>query len=132
MTKQGHAGSHAEASTLASTSEALKALVQKDSKWFSWRYGSKIHYRQKGDKGPCILLVHGFGVGSFQFIPLMDVLAEGHQVWALDLLGQGLSWPSAEALEGVSCLELLHQLSSGRHVTILGQQQARHAPQSQQ
>ena len=108
MTKEGHAGSHAEASTLTSTSEevawlceALRALVQKDSKWFGWRYGSKIHYRQKGHKGPCILLVHGFGVGSFQFIPLMDILAEGHQVWALDLLGQGLSWPSAEALAGV-------------------------------
>ena len=57
-------------------------------------------YRQKGRSGPRILLVHGFGVGSFQFIPLMDQLAEDHQVWALDLLGQGLSWPSAEALAG--------------------------------
>ena len=94
--------------------EALKVLVQKDSKWFSWRYGSKIHYRQKGDKGPCILLVHGFGVGSFQFIPLMDVLAEGHQVWALDLLGQGLSWPSAEALAGVRC-PLFDACSSEAH-----------------
>lgn len=80
--------------------EALRALVQPDSQWFNWRFGSKIHYIQKGRTGPRVLLVHGFGVGSFQFIPLMDQLAEDHQVWALDLLGQGLSWPSAEALTG--------------------------------
>lgn len=60
--------------------------------------------RQKGRTGPRILLVHGFGVGSFQYIPLINQLAETHQVWALDLLGQGLSWPSAEALAGVSLL----------------------------
>ena len=35
----------------------------------------------------------------------MEQLAEDHQVWALDLLGQGLSWPSAEALAGM--LELV-------------------------
>lgn len=57
--------------------------------------------RQTGRSGPRILLIHGFGVGSFQFIPLMEQLAVDHQVWALDLLGQGLSWPSAEALAGV-------------------------------
>lgn len=47
-----HPGSHAEASTSRSTSDkvawlcqALKALVQPDSQWFDWKYGSKIHYR---------------------------------------------------------------------------------------
>ncbi|CAL5220694.1 g2745 [Coccomyxa viridis] len=98
-------GSHAQASASTSSPEevawlceALKALVQPDSQWYNWKYGSKIHYRQKGRSGPRILLIHGFGVGSFQFIPLMEQLAVDHQVWALDLLGQGLSWPSAEAL----------------------------------
>ena len=151
------AGSHAKASSSTSSPEevawlceALKALVQPDSQWYDWKYGSKIHYRyrsifrrshshhshdmlqrdtvvcatldgrsqdkqnvmnyilcrQKGRSGPRILLVHGFGVGSFQFIPLMEQLAVDHQVWALDLLGQGLSWPSAEALAGVLKLVL--------------------------
>ncbi|EIE19212.1 alpha/beta-hydrolase, partial [Coccomyxa subellipsoidea C-169] len=47
-----------------------------------------------------ILLVHGFGVGAHQFSNLIPLLSDTHQVWALDLLGQGLSWPSREALEG--------------------------------
>ena len=57
--------------------------------------------RQRGGGGPRLLLVHGFGVGSFQYFPLMDRLADEHQVWALDLMGQGLSWPSEQALAGV-------------------------------
>ncbi len=64
----------------------------------------RVLCRQKGRSGPRILLIHGFGVGSFQFIPLMEQLAVDHQVWALDLLGQGLSWPSAEALAGILTL----------------------------
>lgn len=57
-------------------------------------------HRQQGVRGPRLLLVHGFGVGSFQFFPLMERLADEHQVWALDLMGQGLSWPSEQALAG--------------------------------
>ena len=67
--------------------------------------------RQQGTQGPAVLLVHGFGVGAFQWYPLMERLADEHQVWALDLLGQGLSWPSEQALAGdylrrhtVSCM----------------------------
>jgi hypothetical protein len=26
-------------------SAALEAIVQEDSQWFPWRYGSRIHYR---------------------------------------------------------------------------------------
>jgi pimeloyl-ACP methyl ester carboxylesterase len=57
--------------------------------------------------GPPILLVHGFGVGAFQWYLLMERLAEEHQVWALDLLGQGLSWPSEQALAGEHCPPVL-------------------------
>lgn len=44
--------------------------------------------------------MHGFGVGAHQFSNLLPLLSDTHQVWALDLLGQGLSWPSQEALAG--------------------------------
>ncbi|BDA49620.1 probable 2-hydroxy-6-oxononadienedioate/2-hydroxy-6-oxononatrienedioate hydrolase [Coccomyxa sp. Obi] len=91
-------GSNAEAST-SWLCEALAALVQPDSKFFPWRWGSKIHYRQLGNGGKKILLVHGFGVGAHQYSSLLPLLSDTHQVWALDLLGQGLSWPHREALE---------------------------------
>ena len=65
-------------------------------------------------QGPAVLLVHGFGVGAFQWYPLMERLADEHQVWALDLLGQGLSWPSEQALAGDSVLR--HMTSLFYHV----------------
>ena len=39
--------------------------------------------------GRAVLLVHGFGVGAYQFEATMDDLSNGHRVWAIDLLGQG-------------------------------------------
>ena len=73
--------------------ECLQPFVTPDSQWWDWKYNSRIHYRQQGSSGPCILLVHGFGVGSFHFDQLLQKLSSAYQVWAVDLLGQGLSWP---------------------------------------
>ena len=48
----GWAGSHADASSSGSRSAdwlacaALEAMVTDDSRWFPWRFGSRIHYRQ--------------------------------------------------------------------------------------
>lgn len=59
--------------------------------------------------------MHGFGVGAHQFSNLIPLLSDTHQVWALDLLGQGLSWPSREALEGD-----YHKLHSISYKSIAG------------
>lgn len=45
--------------------------------------------------GPPLLLVHGFGVGSFHFERNLEELGREHRVWACDLFGQGASWPAA-------------------------------------
>ncbi|DBB17977.1 TPA: hypothetical protein ACH3X3_002978 [Trebouxia sp. C0006] len=74
--------------------ECLQPFVTPESQWWDWKYNSRIHYRQQGSSGPCILLVHGFGVGSFHFEQLIQKLSSAYQVWAVDLLGQGMSWPA--------------------------------------
>lgn len=68
------------------------------SHWWDWDHPSKprVHYWQMGqsNSGPPVLLLHGFGVGSFHWERCMLQLAErGHRVWALDFIGQGRSWP---------------------------------------
>ena len=78
----------------------LQPFVTEQSKWWDWKYSSRVHYRQKGSSGPCILLVHGFGVGSFHFEQLMQMLSASYQVWAIDLLGQGMSWPTTAPAPG--------------------------------
>lgn len=65
---------------------------------YDWKYGSKIHYLHSGSKGPSILLVHGFGVGSYHFCHNIHALSKNHKVWAVDLLGQNRSWPERDPL----------------------------------
>ncbi|KAG2445634.1 hypothetical protein HXX76_000244 [Chlamydomonas incerta] len=62
--------------------------------YFDWEYNSQICYRQKGESGPPILMLHGFGVGSWHFHRNWEDLQRDHRVWAVDLLGQGRSWPA--------------------------------------
>lgn len=84
----------------ARIADCLKPYVTADSRWWQWKYNSSIHYKHQGSSGPCILLVHGFGVGAFHFDELIQKLSATCQVWAVDLLGQGMSWPESEPSEG--------------------------------
>lgn len=84
----------------ARIADCLKPYITADSRWWQWKYDSKIHYKQQGSSGPCILLVHGFGVGAYHFDELIQKLSATCQVWAVDLLGQGMSWPETEPPEG--------------------------------
>ncbi|KAL3140722.1 hypothetical protein ABBQ32_005278 [Trebouxia sp. C0010 RCD-2024] len=83
----------------ARIADCLKPYITADSRWWQWKYDSKIHYKQQGSSGPCILLVHGFGVGAYHFDELIQKLSATCQVWAVDLLGQGMSWPETEPPE---------------------------------
>ncbi|XP_051147290.1 pheophytinase, chloroplastic-like [Andrographis paniculata] len=65
--------------------------------WFwEWRPKLKVHYEISGSDNvdsPPILLLPGFGVGSFHYKKQLKDLGRDHRVWALDFLGQGLSLP---------------------------------------
>ena len=50
-----------------------------------------LRYAKRGDSGPTVLLVHGFGGDLDNWLFTIDALAEGATVYALDLPGHGQS-----------------------------------------
>ena len=68
--------------------------------WFEWREGH-VFYKEAGkhNQGPPLILIHGIGAGasSFMWRKNFDALAEDFHVYALDLLGFGLSDKPATA-----------------------------------
>lgn len=58
-----------------------------------WRWnGHLIHYTVAGDRGPAIMLVHGFGAFFGHYRDNINPIAKsGNRVWALTLLGFGKS-----------------------------------------
>jgi pimeloyl-ACP methyl ester carboxylesterase len=65
---------------------------------WTWR-GFPITYQALGDRGPAVLLVHGFGASFGHWRKNIPVLAECCRVYAIDLLGFGGSakpTPSSE------------------------------------
>lgn len=72
------------------TQDRLPWLAEGYSEW-EWR-GHKINYVQLGDPDkPALLLIHGFGASVYHFRYNIPALARDHSVFALDLLGFGLS-----------------------------------------
>ncbi|KAG0581452.1 hypothetical protein KC19_4G253000 [Ceratodon purpureus] len=57
--------------------------------FWTWR-GHKVHYVVKG-QGPPMVLIHGFGASAFHWRYNIPELAKTHTVYAMDLLGFGLS-----------------------------------------
>jgi pimeloyl-ACP methyl ester carboxylesterase len=74
------------------------AAVQ--SHTFRWKKQNNIHYVKCGsDECPPLLLLPGFGVGTFHFERNYDDLAKHFCVYSIDLLGQGKSWPEYVTVE---------------------------------
>jgi pimeloyl-ACP methyl ester carboxylesterase len=54
-------------------------------------HGHKVCYREAGDKGPVLLLIHGITGNAKQWDDVMPLLAQRYRVIAPDLLGHGES-----------------------------------------
>ena len=69
----------------------LENMLDGQEHWFHWR-GHRVAYTRRGS-GPPLLLVHGIGISawSYEWRSNVDALAEAHTVFAIDLLGFGLS-----------------------------------------
>jgi len=67
-----------------------KTTTTSDLSIHKWR-GHDVAYRQAGTSGTPIVLIHGFGVSSFQFRDNIYELAKSHRVYAIDLVGFGAS-----------------------------------------
>ncbi len=59
--------------------------------------GEAIRYLKIGHEGPAVLMIHGFGGDLNNWMFNQPMLAEGHQVYALDLPGHGGSSKSVAA-----------------------------------
>ncbi len=53
--------------------------------------GQRLRYAQRGDAGPAVVLIHGFGGDCDNWLFNLDALAAGARVYALDLPGHGQS-----------------------------------------
>lgn len=61
-----------------------------ETKTWTWR-GFPIVYQVKGNQGPAVILVHGFGASSGHWRKNLPVLGETCRCYALDLIGFGAS-----------------------------------------
>lgn len=66
-------------------------LSSTENNYYEWRFG-KIRYLKKGNGTP-LLLVHDLTVGSssYEFHKIIDQLSRQYEVYAIDMLGYGLS-----------------------------------------
>lgn len=71
--------------------KSKEILTKTENNFYDWRFG-KIRYQKKGNGSP-VLLIHDLDIGSssYEFYKLMDELVKTNEVYAIDLLGYGLS-----------------------------------------
>ena len=74
----------------STTSDPIQeAPLFADRLWY-WR-GFKIGYQTQGERGAAIVLVHGFGASSGHWRKNIPTWAQSFRVFAIDLIGFGLS-----------------------------------------
>lgn len=73
-------------------------------------HGTELHYVTAGSTGTPVLLVHGFPESWWAFRAVIPLLAEKHQVVAVDLRGFGDSAPAGDDHDSATAAEDLHQL----------------------
>jgi pimeloyl-ACP methyl ester carboxylesterase len=72
--------------------------------------GTQIHYVSAGTTGSPVLLVHGFPETWWAFHRVIPLLAERHQVFAVDLRGFGDSRPAEPGHDSTTAAADLHAL----------------------
>ena len=77
----------------SSNSVTKVATSNVNSNIFVWKSNWNVHYVNVGSSGPPLLLVPGFGVGTFHYDHQLEELSKQYRVFSFDLLGQGQSWP---------------------------------------
>jgi len=71
----------------------LNTVLTGEERRYPWKYGD-VFYQVKGNRdAKPLLLIHGFapGASSYEWRKNIDTLAEQYRVYAMDLLGFGLS-----------------------------------------
>ena len=80
------------------------------SNFYSWRRPNwRVHYEERGPTNSdganvsALLLLPGFGVGTFYFEAQLEELSRHYKVYSMDFLGQGKSWPISVTEEDSLC-----------------------------
>jgi pimeloyl-ACP methyl ester carboxylesterase len=72
--------------------EAMTVSTPSETQTYQWQWqGHTIRYQSAGTSGPVLILIHGFGASSDHWRKNLPVLGIDHRVYAIDLLGFGLS-----------------------------------------
>jgi len=76
---------------ICSFSSVKNKLSGSENHYYEWRFG-KIRYTKNGSGSP-LLLIHDLTVGScqYEYHNIIHNLSKNHEVYAIDLLGYGLS-----------------------------------------
>lgn len=80
------------------TTSALPTWSDIPTQTWTWNHFD-IAYKVYGDKGPAVLLIHGFGASLGHWRKNLPVLAQTCRVYAIDLLGFGTSAKPAPSAE---------------------------------
>lgn len=79
---------------LYQSSKSISSSTIGEEHNYIWKYDYEISYVKSGDETkPALLLIPGFGVGKFHYDRNILNLSKDFQIFSLDLLGQGKSWP---------------------------------------
>ncbi|GMH04399.1 hypothetical protein Nepgr_006238 [Nepenthes gracilis] len=84
--------------------------------YWEWKPKLNVYYEKSGCgniNAPPVLLLPGFGVGSFHYQKQLEDLGRDFRVWAVDFLGQGMSLP----MEDPAPLPMEEDLSDGKDFT---------------
>jgi pimeloyl-ACP methyl ester carboxylesterase len=68
----------------------IGTLTKPQIQQWQWQ-GHRIRYQTTGTSGPVLILIHGFGASSDHWRKNLPELGVAHRVYAIDLLGFGLS-----------------------------------------
>jgi pimeloyl-ACP methyl ester carboxylesterase len=68
----------------------VSTLSKSQTHQWQWQ-GHTIRYQSAGSTGPVLVLIHGFGASSDHWRKNLPELGVNHRVYAIDLLGFGLS-----------------------------------------
>jgi len=93
---------------VAQRSPRLEAPTWGRTRRYAWKLG-EISYQLLGEGDPIVLL-HSFGPGhdSEEWRSVAEILAQDHRVYAVDLLGWGLSQRPGITYDGELYIELVH------------------------
>src|SRR6266550_1607312 len=78
---------------MVDTPQPLESILPGNAHIYRWRHGH-IFYKTLGrEDAPPLVLLHapGIGASAYEMRKIMDALAQKYHVYALDLLGFGLS-----------------------------------------